>query len=39
MKLSSRNLRSVQGNTLLLTIVVTGLVGFVLLAYLHLVKA
>lgn len=39
MRIIRRTSRSVQGNTLVLTLVVAGLVGFVLVAYLNLVKA
>jgi len=39
MKIARTQLKFVQGNTLLLTIVVTGLVGFLLAAYMGLVKS
>jgi hypothetical protein len=39
MKILQSRLESLQGNTLLLTIVVTGLVGFLLAAYMGLVRS
>jgi hypothetical protein len=39
MKISTRKLSSIGGNTLVLTIVVTGLIGFLLSAYMGLVKS
>jgi hypothetical protein len=39
MKIQQSHLKSIQGNTLVLTIVVCGLIGFLLAAYMGLVKS